>query len=131
MSCGVGHRRDTDPELLWFWCRPAAIAPIRSLAWEPPYAAGVALKKKKKRKKKKMLWAIPSVISGRQYRPALVTPLERRRKPLSTSSPHLGVWLWVLARGGHSFLGMSTLLCALVKLPVPGKALRQRSRAWP
>ena len=32
-----------DPELLWLWRRPAATAPIRSLAWEPPYAAGVAL----------------------------------------------------------------------------------------
>ena len=30
-----------------------AVAPIRSLAWEPPYAIGAALKKKKKKKKKK------------------------------------------------------------------------------
>ena len=37
-----------DPELLWLWCRLAATALIRPLAWEPPYAAGVALKKKKK-----------------------------------------------------------------------------------
>ena len=27
--------------------RPAATAPIRPLAWEPPYAAGVALKRQK------------------------------------------------------------------------------------
>ena len=27
-----------DPALLWLWCRPAAIAPIQPLAWEPPYA---------------------------------------------------------------------------------------------
>ena len=27
-----------DPALLWLWCRPAAVAPIRPLAWEPPYA---------------------------------------------------------------------------------------------
>ena len=33
-----------DPALLWLWCRLAATAPIRPLAWEPPYAAGVALK---------------------------------------------------------------------------------------
>ena len=33
-----------DPALLWLWGRPAAVAPIRPLAWEPPYAAGVALK---------------------------------------------------------------------------------------
>ena len=31
-----------DPALLWLWCRPAATAPIRPLAWEPPYAAGAA-----------------------------------------------------------------------------------------
>ena len=50
MSCGVGHRHSLDPGLLWLWCRPAAEALIQPLAWEPPYAAGVALKKKKKKK---------------------------------------------------------------------------------
>ena len=34
-----------DLALLWLWHRPAAVAPIRPLAWESPYAAGVALKK--------------------------------------------------------------------------------------
>ena len=34
-----------DPELLWLWCRPAATAPIRLLAWESPYAEDAALKK--------------------------------------------------------------------------------------
>ena len=39
-----------DPVLLWLWCsRPAATAPIKPLAWEPPYAAGEALKSKKKK----------------------------------------------------------------------------------
>ena len=33
--------------------RPAAAVLIPLLAWEPPYAAGVALKKLKKKKKKK------------------------------------------------------------------------------
>ena len=41
-----------DPELLWLWCRPAAIAPIRPLTWEFPYAASMALKKAKKKKKR-------------------------------------------------------------------------------
>ena len=50
MSCGVGHRPGLDPELLWLWRRPVATALIRPLAWEPPYAAGAALKSKKKRK---------------------------------------------------------------------------------
>ena len=50
MSCGVGHRRGLDSALLWLWCRTVATAPIRSLAWEPPYAMGEVLKKKKKSK---------------------------------------------------------------------------------
>ena len=31
--------------LLWLWCRLATAAPIGPLAWEPPCAAGVALKR--------------------------------------------------------------------------------------
>ena len=52
MSCGVGRRRSLALALLWLWRRPAAIAPIGPLAWEPPYAAGAALKSKKKQKPK-------------------------------------------------------------------------------
>ena len=36
-----------DAALLWLWCRPAATAPIQSLAWELPYATGVIVKKQK------------------------------------------------------------------------------------
>ena len=50
MGCGVGHRLGPDPELLWLWCRLAAVVPIRPLAWELPYAVGVALKKKKRKR---------------------------------------------------------------------------------
>ena len=39
--------------LLWLWCGTAATALIHPLAWEPPYAAGIALKKKKKRQMSK------------------------------------------------------------------------------
>ena len=53
MSCGVGHRCGSDPQLLWLWCTLAATALIRSLAWEPPYATGVALEKAKRQKEKK------------------------------------------------------------------------------
>ena len=42
-GCGVGHRRSSDLVFLWLWYRLAATAPIRPLAWEPPYAAGTAL----------------------------------------------------------------------------------------
>ena len=65
MTCGVGHRRGLDPELLWLWHRPAATAPIRPLAWEPPYAAGGVLEKDKKTKQQqKKEWEFPSWRSG-------------------------------------------------------------------
>ena len=32
VRCGVGHRHDSGTPLLWLWCRPAAIASIKSLA---------------------------------------------------------------------------------------------------
>ena len=52
MSCGVGHSRSSDSALLmlWLWCGPAAIAPMRPLAWESPHATGAALKRPKKKK---------------------------------------------------------------------------------
>ena len=49
MSCSVGRRCSSDPELLWLWCSPAAVATIRPLAWESPCAMSVALKSKKKK----------------------------------------------------------------------------------
>ena len=51
MSCDAGCRRGSDPPLLWLCHRPAATARIRPLAWDPPYAACVALKRQKKKKK--------------------------------------------------------------------------------
>jgi len=54
MSCGVGHRRTSDPTLLRLWRRrPASTALIRSLAWEPPYAMGAAPERQKDKKEKK------------------------------------------------------------------------------
>ena len=53
MSCDTGHRRGSDLALLWLWCRLVATALIGPLAWEPPYAAGVAIKSKKRKRKKK------------------------------------------------------------------------------
>ena len=52
MSCGVGHRYGLDLALLWLWNRLAATALIGPLAWETPYAVGVALKRQKKKTKK-------------------------------------------------------------------------------
>ena len=53
MSCGVGRRCGLDLELLWLWRRPAAVALIRSPAWEPPYAKGAGLKNGKKKKRRR------------------------------------------------------------------------------
>ena len=49
VSCGVGHRHGLDPMSLW--CRMAAAAPIRLLAWELSYVVDVALKSKKTKTK--------------------------------------------------------------------------------
>ena len=51
MSYGVGCRCDLDPVLLWLWHRPAATAQVGPLAWEPPYAMGVALEMAKDKNK--------------------------------------------------------------------------------
>ena len=53
MSCGVGHRCGSDPELLLQWRRPAATAQILLIAWELPYTGGVALKRQKKKGKER------------------------------------------------------------------------------
>ena len=52
MSCGVGRGHGSDPVFLWLWCRPAAVAQIRPLAWELPFAEGAALKKKKRERER-------------------------------------------------------------------------------
>ena len=56
MSCGVGLRCGSDPEMQWLWRNLAATALIRPIGWEPPNAMGVALEKAKRPKKKKNLY---------------------------------------------------------------------------
>ena len=53
MSCGTGRRRGSDLVLLWLWRKPAPIAPVQPLAWEPPCAADAALRSKTKQKAKR------------------------------------------------------------------------------
>ena len=52
VSCGIGCRHGSNLALLWLWRRPAAVTPIRPLAWEPPNAVGAALKSKKRKRTK-------------------------------------------------------------------------------
>ena len=46
VSCGVGDRHSLDLTLLWLRLRPGAVALIRPLAWEPPYAVDPKERKK-------------------------------------------------------------------------------------
>ena len=52
-----------DPVLLWLWCRLAAVASIRPLAWDSPYALGAALNRKKQNKTRKTNQKTPHLNS--------------------------------------------------------------------
>ena len=47
VAVNCGRRGGSDPSLPWLWRRLATAAPIRPLAWEPPYAVGAVLKRQK------------------------------------------------------------------------------------
>ena len=65
--------------------RSAAVALIRSLAWEFPYAAGAALKKKKKKKRERE-------IVGSFCRDSVVMNLTRIHEDVD-SIPSLAKWV--------------------------------------
>ena len=71
-----------DPAWLWLWRRPAVVAPIGPLAWEPPYAAGVGLLKKKKR------WASSCEVAGIQLCLESREPLNPSSFDASSPAPH-------------------------------------------
>ena len=85
MSCGVGCRRGSDPELLWLWRRPTAVASIRPLAWEPPYATGVALEKDKNKQTNKQTSGVPVMAQW------LTNPT--RNHEVAGSVPALAQWV--------------------------------------
>ena len=64
MNYGVGCRCSLDHEFLWLWYRPAAVAPIWPLAWEPPYATDVAFKKNAKQQQQKRKQTLRSSPHG-------------------------------------------------------------------
>ena len=51
MSCGVGRRCGSDLLLLWLWCRPAAVAPIRPPSLRTAICCNYSPKNQKKKKK--------------------------------------------------------------------------------
>ena len=61
MSCGVGHRQAQIPSCCGCGIGPAAVTPIRPLAWELPYTAGTALKSKYN--KIQVVWKMSSLTS--------------------------------------------------------------------
>ena len=67
MSCGVRRRHCLDLVLLWLWNRQADRAQNQPLAWEPPYATGVALKKTKKKKLGAILVLGFFCVCGRKF----------------------------------------------------------------
>ena len=63
MSCGVVPRRGSNPELLWPWCRPAAIAPLQTLAMGTSIKCGCCPKNQKTNKQtKNFLFKIVRIV---------------------------------------------------------------------
>ena len=50
----VVYITDAPGDPVWLWQRPAVTVPIGSLAWEAPYAMGVALKSQKQTNHKRL-----------------------------------------------------------------------------
>ena len=57
--------------MLWLWHRPAATASIRPLAWEFPYAVGVALNTHTQNRPKK----------GKKKRKVKIVKLNKKARP--------------------------------------------------
>jgi len=98
MSCSVGCRRGSDLVLLWLWCRPAATAPIRPLAWEPQYAVGAALEKAKRQTNKQKTVCSSNSLGNQNHLegvPVMAQWLTNptRNHEVSGSVPALAQWV--------------------------------------
>ena len=122
MSCGVGRRRGSDPELLWLWCRPAATAPIWPLAWEPPCVAEAAQERAKccciKKPERYLALFLSCEDTMRSWPPAT------QKRALIQTRPYWHPDVWLLASRGvknkllfmnHPFHGIMLQQPILVK----------------
>ena len=135
-GCAVGHRHGSDPMLLWLWCRPAATAWIRPLAWESPYATGVAVKIPKKKK------SFPSETLGSGIRGSSSSSLGTLPRHSGLRFPHLlsgnntkSLPLGLLRRLNMHYIASNTVNIQYVRYyffhyykSVPGMGKRQRKK---
>ena len=121
MSCGVGCRLSSDSALLWLWLwrRLAAVAPIRPLAWEPPHAAGMALKGQKTKRK-----ARSSHCGSAGKGPGFVS-VRMQFQSLSSLS---GLSIPKLLFGSHSCIGLFHHRNVLSQSSLHGSAVMNLSR---
>ena len=96
-----------DLALLWLWHRPAATALTRPLAWEPPYALGVALKRKKTKKRKER----KTVGQATKNFQVILASDSAGPRPY-----HLDSSSFLLPRTWFSFSGLYSWVCWLLKV---------------
>ena len=73
VNFSLGFRYGLDLVLLWLWHRPASTALIQLLAWELPYATGVAPKKKKKNRNPRQNSRLTESVTGQEAREYALT----------------------------------------------------------
>ena len=118
-----------DLSLLWLWCRLAAVALIRPLAWEPPCAVDATLKrekdkKRKERKKKRDWWGqapCSSVTSSPNTHPKFWLP----QAPPTRNSTQLAVGSWGTKAKSHTHQTFLTILSSF-KVATSPKESHQR-----
>ena len=102
--------------MLWLWCRSAAGAPIRLLAWEPPYATGAALKSRKKEGKEKQAHLCQHPVWWWPDPPAVQGPREEREWTLEKAGVLCARLVWILcpmesgAEGSRAHQNLSLLI---------------------
>ena len=65
-----------DLALLWLWCRLAAVAPVRPLAWEPPWTSirlRCGPKNKKQTNKKRYSWEYCGYTRPQTFHPEMLS----------------------------------------------------------